>query len=153
MHGIFWIFIADASRARIVVRTPGGCWQTVAAFRLEPLPGAAELGSDRPGRSFESAGVARRAIEPRHDPAKLQRRSFVCALARFLDSACLDRRFDRLALVAPSRMLGEMRSVLADHTRAAVSVESPKDLTKIPDDEIADHLTPILAETRRLARA
>lgn len=154
MFRTFWVLIADASRARIVEHVAGGdAWQTVDSIHPEPPARSAELGRDYPGRSFESAGEARHAIEPKHDPAKLQRRGFVDDLARHLDRACLDRRFDHLALVAPSRMLGELRAALSDQTRAMVRVERAKDLTKIPDAEIASHLEPILDDARRSAAA
>lgn len=67
-------------------------------------------------------------------------------LAQQIDRAWLNKQFDRLALAVPSRMLGELRAVLSEPARAAILVEIAKDLTKIPDAEIADHLAPILRD-------
>lgn len=150
MFRTLWVLIADAGRARIVAHRRGEKdWSTVATFQPEPPARAQAIGSDQPGRSFESTGAARHAIEPKHDPAKLQRRAFVVQLAGHLDRACLEQRCDRLALAVPSRMLGELRAQLSERTRAAVLVELAKDLTKIPDGEIAGHLAPLLDDARQ----
>ena len=89
-----------------------------------------DLVTDKPGRGFSTARDRRRgAFEPPHDFHKLEKHNFTARLAEHLDEVCAARRFDRVVLVAPSRSLGELRTLLSARVRKAVSHEVAKDLT------------------------
>jgi len=142
-----WILIADGARARIFANHgPGKGIEAVAGgeFDADHRPDR-EIMSDKPGRSFESVGTTRHAIEPHHDPHRELKRAFSERLAAMLDEQLATKAFDRVILVAPPEMLGDLRSALSPHVQAAVYAELDKDLTKTPVQELPSHLAAVLA--------
>ena len=129
-----WIVVADGARARFFVPSDDGK-RLVAARHAdmvapESLGHARDLKSDKPGRSYASSRTgARHALEPAHDPHKLEKHRFSAALAETLDGACTRREFDQLVLVAPRRSLGELRGLMSARVRRSISKEVAKDLT------------------------
>lgn len=137
-----WILIADGAKARVVE-------QDKESRRYRPAFEEAhfgttaqskEIASDRPGRSFDSAGEGRHAMEPSTDPQRYAKLSFARDLADRLTQAANRQEFDRLILVAAPRTLGDLRSVLPDSVKSKVAVEIDKDLTNTPDQDLGRHL-------------
>lgn len=137
-----WALIADAQRARVLERTsPGGPWHEVESEATERYdPPSRELGSDRPGRAFESMGGARHAVEPRHDPHREAKRAFAEELAGRLAAALQAGRCQRLVLVAPPAFLGDLRAALPHAAQRALLGTLDKDLTRHPLAEVVPHL-------------
>jgi protein required for attachment to host cells len=132
--------VADAGRARVLMRrAPAGAWRELADQALEnPTPPSRDLGSERPGRVHESASPTRHAIEPRSDPHRAARQAFARLLADRLDAQ--SDRFGRLLLVAPPAFLGELRAALGDAARARLAGSLDRDLTRLPEAELARQL-------------
>ena len=144
---VTWILIADAARAQILANHgPGKGVAAVegATFSGDHRPDR-EIMADKPGRSFESVGDTRHAYEPHHDPDKELKRKFSAELADVLDKRLAEKEYDRLILVAPPEMLGDLRSALSEPVRAAIYAELDKDLTKTPLRELPAHLGEVLA--------
>jgi protein required for attachment to host cells len=142
-----WILIADGARARVFANLgPGKGIEAVdgAAFDADHRSDH-ELASDKLGRTHESVGVTRHAIEPHHDPHRELKRAFSERLAAMLDAKLGAKAYDRVVLVAPPTMLGDLRAALSDHVRAAVYAELDKDLTKTPIHELPKHLGAVMA--------
>lgn len=141
-----WILIADGGRARVLEATGigHGLHEVEASEAANPTPPAHLLGRAPPGRVYESVGHQRHGIEPRQDPHQALETSFACQLAATLDSALKRDAYDRLVVVAPARMLGDLRKALTPEVRNAVLAEVSKDLTKTPNDEIARHLENVM---------
>ena len=97
-----------------------------------------DLGSDRPGRTQESATATRHAVQPKHDPHELAKQDFLREVARQLDAAGAE--FDALVLVMPDRALGEVRDALGTEARGKVKGELAKDLVNVPDHLLYPHL-------------
>lgn len=137
-----WFVIADGARARILA-------QEGAEGPLEPVMDreheasrepTRNLGTERPGRSFERWTPARHGLESPADWHRFEKRKFVDNIAEILDDACTRYQFDHLVLVAPPRILGFLRKALAEATRQKVTAEIPKDLTNVPLHELPDRL-------------
>lgn len=128
-----WIVVADASRGRILVQERLGA-PLRRAYDEEDL---VDAGRGRPGRSGARHPVA--AAEA--PPAAPTLTDFI---ADIVSRAARERRFQRLILIAPPQMLGELRKSLTPHARALVSAEIGKDLVRLRDIDIADHLGPAL---------
>jgi protein required for attachment to host cells len=79
-------------------------------------------------------------MEPPTDPKEVEKQRFVRQLADRLAEALAEGRFGRLVLVAPPRVLGELRAVLAEKVRATIVREVDKDLTWVPVHELPGHL-------------
>lgn len=137
-----WIVIADGAHARVFET-----WGSV--YKLSPVEDM-KMDSDlrptqdnlteRPGRTNESVGPMRHAIEPATDPRRELKRSFAQNFAKRLDQRYNAKAFDRFVLVAPPRTLGDLRMALSPALRAALQAEVAKDLVKTPQLEIGDHL-------------
>lgn len=141
-----WILIADGARARLVLNEgPGRGVEAVAGGLFEQdLRATREIMADRPGRTFDSAGTGRHAMELPTDPAREEKRHFAERLADHLDAAVSKNAFDRLIVVAAPGTLGDLRSALSDKVRSRVFAELDKDLTKVPNDKLASHLAGII---------
>lgn len=143
---VTWVVVADGARARILEHTRiGGGLVALAAMDHDKAHGhARDLGSDRPGRSFESVGGAHHAISPHTDYLRYEKDKFAHEIAALLERAGTAHRFDRLVLVAPPRTLGDLRAAMGAHAKAAVIGEVHKDLTHTPDRELPDHLGEVM---------
>lgn len=152
-----WVVVADGAVAQLFV--PNTKATALVCTSLPRLASAAthrharDLKSDRPGRSFSSAGGGtRHAIEPRHDHHKMEKHNFTAAVAKALDLACAAGAFDQLVLVAPRRSVGELRTLLSKRVQARIGKVIAKDMTKASAAELWPHVAqivryPTLAQT------
>jgi protein required for attachment to host cells len=142
-----WVLIADGARARLLAQDkPFAALKP--ALQQEELTGSTaqskEIGTDRPGRSFDSAGQGRHAMAPPTDPQRYAKFAFARELAERLEEAVHGGRFDRLVLVAAPKTLGDLRELLPGPVKAKVVAEIDKDLTKVPLHELPKHLDSVL---------
>jgi protein required for attachment to host cells len=95
-----------------------------------------ELGTDRPGRKPGTDGVSRSAIEEvdRHQQAETRFASDVASALYQMEHA---HQFDELVVVAPPRMLGDLRAALHPEVEARIVAEVAKDLVSHPVPELA----------------
>jgi len=99
-----------------------------------------DLGSERPGRSYESFGNARHAIERENDPRQREAEGFARRIARRLDDARRDEQFEQLVVIAGPAFLGMLRAAMSRPTRARVVHEIHKDLVHGPIEVLREHL-------------
>jgi len=145
-HTITWILVADGGRARILELTgkrQGLHLVTGSESRLDNLP-SRELGRDAPGRVYESVGHARHAVEPRSDPHIALEALFASQLAAMLSDHLTKGDFDRLVVVAPPVMLGNLRKMITPEVKSKIIAEIDKDLTRLPNSEIAFHIENVI---------
>jgi protein required for attachment to host cells len=136
-----WYVIADGGRARFVERDDGGAFRTVSSLVAAELHKRShDLGLDRPPRTKESASPARHAIEPRRDLHQASKEEFVKLVADQLDEEHGRGQFDKLVLVAPPRALTELKQSLSNEIAKLVVSDLQKDLTKVPDHDLTEHL-------------
>lgn len=144
---ITWILLADGARARLLVNEGPG--KGLAPAIDQDFAGnrqkTRDIGSDKPGRTFDGAGVGRHAMEPPTDAHRHNELEFARYMASVLDDASKRGSFDRLVLVAPPRALGDLRATLPNGVRDKVIAELNKDLTAATVTDIGDHLRAILA--------
>ena len=103
-----------------------------------------DLTSDRQGRSFESHGSSRHPVEPRHDPKEIEKHRFVRHLVDVLTEALDQRKYDKLILVVPAKMLGDLRKLLPARVAALVEAELDRDLTHEPEAALSEHVQRLL---------
>jgi protein required for attachment to host cells len=142
--------IADGEHARFVEADVNHVLRTVRSFDSTSAHLAShDIGSDRPGRSFESATPGSHGLAPRHDPHKLEEAKFAHFVADAAASAAGESAFDRLVLVAPAHCLHAIEDALDAHTAAMVTGRLAKDLVKTPDHELSPHLREWIAAPLR----
>jgi protein required for attachment to host cells len=137
-----WVLIADAARARVFENTGKGTGLTIVQdMTLDAdLAPSHELGTDRPGRSFDSVGSGRHAMESPSDLHREQKRQFARRVAEAIEERQAMQRFDSLVLVAPPVTMGDLRAALPEKVKTVVVGEVIADLTKTPMSELPAHL-------------
>jgi protein required for attachment to host cells len=139
-----WYVIADGGRARFVARDENGAFRTMASFVSTDLHARSrDLGLDRPARVKESASSARHAIEPRRDLHEAAKEDFIKVVAEEIESEHERGQFDKLMLIAPPGVLTELTKALSKPIAKIVASELQKDLTKVPDHDLGDHLAAV----------
>ena len=138
-----WILVGDGRKA-MVLRNDGLAEAPnfhCIATREQPNPPTRDQGTDAPGRAFASKGAMRSAVETTdwHD---VEERRFAASLAADLNVAALQGRYEHLIVVAPPRILAEIRQDLSGEARARIRAEIDKDLTR---HTIADIETILMA--------
>lgn len=142
---ITWYLIADAAHARVLVSSANnGPLLVVPEFSLAAsLPRSSAVGFDRPGRTHESVGSTRHALQPKSDPHRRMKRDFAKLIADKLDAAAAIHAFDRLVVAAPPTMLGDLRQEFSQHVTERVIAEVAKDLAKLPDHALMAHFADV----------
>lgn len=128
-----WLLIADRDQAFFFRKTPAG---------LERI-GEAKKGHSK-GTHEKSKGTGFHGYDAKsahHHHADV---CFIQKLAAWLDTAEREQVFDRLVLVAAPRALGDLREALSKNVFSRVAAEVDKDLTKLPEAEIKEHLKDII---------
>lgn len=141
-----WIVIADGARARIVLNEgPGRGVSELEGmeFQASHSPNR-DINADKPGRTFDSAGAGRHAKEPPSDAHRMKKKKFARQIAGILETALRKKDFDRLVLVAPPAMLGDLRAELSSQVASRVEAEIKKDLTHDNTAQLARHLGSVL---------
>jgi protein required for attachment to host cells len=141
-----WIVIADGARARIVKNAgPGRGVEADSnlVFRSEHRK-LQEIMADKPGRGFDSTGKGRHAMAYGTDAVREDERHFLQSLAERLEKEAMADAYDRLVLIAPPRALGDLRPFLSKPVKNRVHDEIAKDLTQLPNDRLADHLSAVI---------
>ena len=138
-----WILVCDGARRRILVNRGRGTGLSEidsAEDRDARLPTRA-LGSDRPGRTHDSSGEGRHAMAPPVDWHRFEKKRFAKEMAAMVNTAALENKFERVILVAPPRVLGDLRQALNGHATAKVTGEIGKDLTQVAVHDLGPYLS------------
>jgi protein required for attachment to host cells len=124
--------IADGARARWVDRSDRAD-DFVTSKEMAARPGHAE---GPQGVVFASAGGPRFSVEERDSAARAHRLAFAQEVANAINAEANERGFERLAVVAPARVLSAIRQRLSAKASAKLARTLAKDLTKTPDHEL-----------------
>lgn len=134
-----WIILADGENARVLLAANlSNHYATVHQFSAKDAH-FHHRDSGAPGA--KTVHRARQAFEHHLDPHQTDRRDFLHRFADWIDEQAGNDSFDRLAIIAPARALGELRARLGPATRARLTGVLAKDLLKVPDHDIQSHLT------------
>jgi protein required for attachment to host cells len=163
-HAVTWILVADGRQAQIYTRAEvehhipmGGRGrrrpvEKVQVAELMPLllqPLKAEsvdiykVGRNLTGMVFESGSSARHMGEPHVDAREEVKQHFAQRIVDFLGHAKMGMAFDRLVLVAPPEMLGEINTRLDKKMRRKVVTKLAKELMHLDVRQLAEHLADV----------
>lgn len=131
------ILVGDGQKA-LFLRNRGNAQRidlAVEQILEQDNPATREQGTDRPGRSSASPGVPQSAMEE-VDWHYLEKQRFARELAEILYRQALANRFDKLVIVAPPKILGDLRKAFHTEVVDRIAAEIPKELTSHPITEI-----------------
>jgi protein required for attachment to host cells len=146
-HRTTWFILADGAKARILQRRasePRNFTVIVDEESGEALSPSRELATDRPGRSYESANPSRHAVQWKTDPHEAAKSHFEQKIANLVNRAAEQGLFDALVLVAPPRVLGDVRKALGAQAKERLIFEEGKDLLNLPEHILTNRLTALL---------
>jgi protein required for attachment to host cells len=142
---ITWVLIAHRGGARVFENKGPG--KGLLLLRDIPHPEgklkSKDLGTDEPGRSFDSHG-ARHSFEQEVGPAAHVIEVFARQIAGILEEGRVGHRYGRLVLVAEARFLGILRATLSRETSTLVTATVNKDLGHVETKDVAKHLQDVL---------
>jgi protein required for attachment to host cells len=131
------VLIGDGQKA-LFLRNKGTAHQVkleVEQILQQDNPATREQGTDRPGRSLSSVGTARSAVEE-VDWHHIAKERFAGEIALALYRHAHDNRFDKLVVVAPAKILGNLRKAFHAEVADRVVGEISKELTSHPIPQI-----------------
>lgn len=143
---VTWVLVADGAQAQVFEH--GGPGKGLIPikdlhFAQEPLK-AQDINTDRPGR-HSGGGLGSRSGLEQADPVQIREERFVRSVAAELDVLRQQGRFDRLIIAAAPTALGDIRPALSDGVKQTIIAELPKDLTNVPNPQLARHFEQLLA--------
>jgi protein required for attachment to host cells len=127
------VLIGDGQKA-LFLRNKGTAHQVkleVEQILQQDNPATREQGTDRPGRSVSSVGTARSAVEE-VDWHHIAKERFAGEIAEALYRHAHDNRFDKLVVIAPAKVLGNLRKAFHAEVTDKIVGEIPKELTSHP---------------------
>lgn len=137
-----WVLVADSSRARIF-RAEGVEGRLVEVEDLAHPEGRlheTDLTTDLPGRSFDSHGQGRHAMEEDTPPKRHEAITFAKRIGGVLEGARNAGNYDALVIVAEPRFLGLLRDNLSQETIKLVGLQLDKNLVQQAPDAIRERL-------------
>ena len=138
-----WIIVADSSRARLFsyhgLKSPLKEFDDLAHTASRMHEG--ELTSDLPGRSFDSTGHNRHALEQKSTVKDQEAHLFAAQVAAYLEKARLENRLDSLIVIAAPKFLGHLRDSFSDNVRGLISSEISKNLVQHSPEEIRTNIS------------
>ena len=136
-----YVIVGDGRKALFLRNEGNG-----AALRLKTEqvlqndnPPSREQGSGPPGRSLQSVGNGRSAVE-QTDWHEIGEQRFARTIAGALEGLARDRDVAGFVIVAPPRALADLRRALDGSAKHRIIAEIDKDLTGHPVSEIEKHL-------------
>jgi len=135
-HGT-WVLIADGEKALFLRNDLDEINPDLNVVRIEEQenPSDAEQGVEPPGR-MEDTGVQQRSAMQEADWHQLAKDRFADELADLLYKYAHKSAFSRLVVVAPPRVLGELRKTVHKEVASRIVAEVDKDLTNHPLDKV-----------------
>lgn len=140
---VTWFLVADGARGRVFANDgPGkGLHRAIDKdFELEDRRRTHDIVSDREGRSAGPAGGSGHTMNAASDAHAYEETQFLRHIAAEIGALGQKNRYDRLVIVAAPRALGDLRTHLPRAARDKVSGELDKDLTRLSEADLAQHL-------------
>jgi protein required for attachment to host cells len=133
-----WILIGDGKKALLLHNEGDATLLNLLrlSVKTQENPPTSAQGTDKPGRTFSSVGQGRSSYEPT-DWHELEEARFASEIAAGINASAHNHEFKRLIVVAPPKILGELRREFSPEAQKKIGAEINKDLTKhsIPEIE------------------
>lgn len=96
--------------------------------------------ADRPGRGTSRKSGARHGLSPEETGVEHDARMFALRLVDELEHERIQGAFDRLAVVAPPKLLGTIKNAMPGILRGMLIATLDKDMRGLPSDLIREEL-------------
>ncbi|MCQ0987474.1 host attachment family protein [Jiella marina] len=128
-----WLLVADGEKALFLQNMGDGELPNFEIRRVKEHenPPDRDQGANMPGRMPDASGNHRSAVQDT-DWHELEKERFAIELSDILYKMAHRGRFDKIVLVAPPKILGELRQHLHKEVQSRVVGEIDKDFTNHP---------------------
>ena len=126
---IVWFLLADTGNARIIekIDSVGGLLEI---HTLTSSPESMlEHASDKSKQEIKGSGTTHHAYNPHTDQYEQQKDKFSKEIVTLLNEAHVDKKFDELYLLAPTKMIERIRHHIIN-TNHHIGPKASKELTK-----------------------
>lgn len=138
-----WVLVAENGRARIfslnnhvdTLQEIESIVDTASRSRRR------DMASDRPGRSFDSIGRGRHAMENEVDPKHHETTLFAKQISERLEQGRLNGEYESIVLISSLPFLGILRKSLGANTTKSVTKTISKNLVQKTKEEIGEYLS------------
>lgn len=139
---VTWVVTADSTSAKFFeIQKIGGEFRPINELsHAESQMKGSDLVSDRPGRTFDSAGNGRHAMAPHADVKGHEADVFAREVCQYIENGRARNRFDRLVVVAPPDFLGRLRQSISPAANKMVTESLAKNLVGCAPEEIRTRL-------------
>jgi protein required for attachment to host cells len=145
--GVTWVVVADAERIRIFLeRRRSGELVELEAERMTAADDERPEGHRHRATVHASSGAGRHGAGERQ-PEREAAQRFLHRVARRLEARLHDRAFDALAILAPPRALGLLRSELSGKVSARLTAAEAHECVGETADQIRARLCHVRAGT------
>jgi protein required for attachment to host cells len=143
---VTWVVTADSSKADFFeVDRIGGDFRPVRSLaHTEATLKGQDLTTDRPGRSFDSAGQGRHAMSSQVDPRAHEADVFAREVSETLELGRTRGNFGRLIVLAPPDFLGRLRKTISPAANKLVVETVPKSVVGLGAEEIRKRLKTLI---------
>lgn len=137
-----WIVVGDGERALFLRNKGDAEFPNLEMIRVieNDNPPTSDQGTERPGRFSDGPSEHKSAAEPT-DWHLLEKHRFAKELSETLYKAAHKAKFDKLVIVAPPMILGDLRKNLHSEVKTRIIAEVDKELTRHPVHKIEEILT------------
>ena len=136
------VIVAESSRARIFeMQNPGQPLHELKTMvHPESRAHTRDLTTDLPGRSFDSRGHGRHAMEDSLDVKEQHAINFAEQLAGYINAECRNNNLERLYIAAAPHFLGHLRKKLDAAAKNHIVRQLNKNLVTMDEATIRKHL-------------
>ncbi len=138
-----WIMTADRAGARIFERDGNELTMVEHIAHEEGRLRSSDLGSDQPGRSFDSSKPGRHSMSKSESPQEHLAVQFAKSLANKLRDGRVQHRYTRLVIAAEPGFLGLLRGALDNQTQRLVVREVPEHLQQLGPAQLVSRVLPL----------
>jgi protein required for attachment to host cells len=136
------IFVGDGQKALFLRNKGDEKFPNLIAERIfiHDNPPTHEQGTDRPGRVFKRAATNRRSGVAATDWHEIEKHRFARRVAAAMENLVRAKKVKTIIIVAPPRILADLRQAFHADVKTKIVAEIGKDLTKHPAADIENHL-------------
>lgn len=132
-----WVVVADHDCATIY-SVPRGM------ARLRRICELQRARTSQPDAGSERSAEESCSLDPACGKVDRQARHFATRVARHVEDACRERRFDELILMVAPGFLEHLRESLSQGVRAVVVAEVAKNLVGVPPEKLQEQVLRVL---------
>lgn len=136
---VTWISVAGAHKSYLFEKKAGS-----EISLIEEIHANLDEEHEKPGRTFNSLGSTRHAIEPHTDRREVERQDFSKKILENLSEGSKQNKFTKLILIAEPKMLGILKEHLDKNLATKLQHSFPKNLAEMEIHEIKEHVLELL---------